>query len=473
LILRAFARIASARRLLAGFAFALLAGGLALPADAYEKPRLIVASDIGNEPDDSESLVRLLVYSDRIDIRGLVASTSTWQRGAIHPELMRERIAAYGKVLANLRVHDPAYPDASHLLSLVKRGSPHYGLSHVGDGCDTEASDWIIAEADRPDERPLWILNWGGSADLAQALYTVRKTRSPDKVRAFVAKLRVYSISDQDDAGPWVRQNFPDLFWIASIHAFSQYTGAEWSGISDDVWSDPHAEHMSGPDTSLVTNAWIDAYIRKGPLGRLYPNWKYIMEGDSPSLLYLISQGLGDPEHPDWGSWGGRYGKVAPQYGLYSDVADTAVGVDGKPAKSSKAAIWRWRAAYQNDFAARIAWSVTPSYRAANHPPEAVLNGKAGFDPVFLSARPGEAVALSAAESRDPDGGRISYKWWVYDDAGSPLASPQATLAGADTAEATLTVQAASAPVHVILEVRDSGTPSLVAYRRAVINVQP
>jgi hypothetical protein len=456
-------------------------GGIAAAATPDDvKPRVIVVSDIGNEPDDSESFVRLLLYGNQLDLRGLIASTSTWQREIIHAELMLERIDAYGKVLANLRRHDGTYPDAAALRALVKRGQPHYGMSHVGDGFDTEASNWIIAEADKPDPRPLWILNWGGSADLAQALYTVRKTRSPEQVQAFAARLRVYSISDQDDAGPWARQNFPELFWIASIHAFSQYDSAEWPGISGDVGSDPHAEHVAGPDTSLVTNEWLDAHIRKGPLGALYPNWKYIMEGDTPSFLHLIGRGLNDPEHPEWGGWGGRYGKVAPQYGLYSNAADTATGADGKRYHSSQASIWRWRRAFQNDFAARIQWTLTPSFKKANHAPAVRLNGQGGYAPVEIPARVGNRIALSAAGTRDPDGNRLTYWWWWYPEAGVGLYGVKLEIAGADTSEASFTVPATASSmpgdppqmrIHVVLEVWDDGVPALAAYRRAIVTV--
>ena len=38
--------------------------------------RLFVLTDMGNEPDDSQSMVRLLTYSNKVDIEGLVATTS-------------------------------------------------------------------------------------------------------------------------------------------------------------------------------------------------------------------------------------------------------------------------------------------------------------------------------------------------------------------------------------------------------------
>jgi Protein of unknown function (DUF1593) len=57
-----------------GFLFATLA----IPAAAApNKARVIVLSDIGNEPDDQMSLVRFLLYSNEFDVEGLVATTST------------------------------------------------------------------------------------------------------------------------------------------------------------------------------------------------------------------------------------------------------------------------------------------------------------------------------------------------------------------------------------------------------------
>jgi Protein of unknown function (DUF1593) len=75
-----------------------------MPPDTFDgHPRALIISDIGNEPYDQMSLVRLLLYSNQIDIEALVASTSTWQKAAVHPEIMRAVIRAYGQV----RVESP------------------------------------------------------------------------------------------------------------------------------------------------------------------------------------------------------------------------------------------------------------------------------------------------------------------------------------------------------------------------------
>lgn len=434
--------------------------------------RLIVLTDIGNEPDDSESMVRLLLYSNDIDIEGLIATTSRHHPKDPRVELIFRRLDAYGQVLANLRKHDPRYPDVELLRKRTMAGSAVYGMDGVGRGKDTEASRLIIAAVDRPDPRPVWVAAWGGAADLAQALWTVRNTRSPREVKRFVSKLRVYTISDQDDAGPWARAYFPELFWITSVHAFTTYQLSTWMGISAP---------QPGADQTPVSRDWISANIRaKGPLGSLYPLPAYIMEGDTPSFLSLIPNGLNHPERPDWGGWGGRYGKVSQSLGLWAQTSDAVSGADGKAYMTPQATVWRWRSAFQNDFAARMQWSVTKDVKQANHAPAVRLNGEEGKAPVEINACPGKPVTLSAAGSDDPDGNRLSYRWWWYREA-SGLFAPQLSLSVAndvtttvrigDTARTDQFTPPASYKLHVILEVVDDGTPSLTSYRRAVITV--
>lgn len=88
-------------------------------------------SDISNEPDDSESLVRYLTYSNQFQTEGLVATTSTWLKNETDPDAMLDIIHAYEKVVDNLNHHAPAdsqYPSAEHMRSLVRAGSPVYPL---------------------------------------------------------------------------------------------------------------------------------------------------------------------------------------------------------------------------------------------------------------------------------------------------------------------------------------------------------
>ncbi|MCB2074679.1 MAG: DUF1593 domain-containing protein [Novosphingobium sp.] len=441
-------------------------------AQEEERSRLIVLTDIGNEPDDSESLVRLLLYSNEIEIEGLVAATSRHHPKDPRLELIERRLDAYEEVLGNLRRHDPRYPDPKDLRHRAVAGSPVYGMTGVGPGMDTAASRLIIATVDKPDPRPVWVAAWGGAADLAQALWTIRETRSPEEVRRFVSKLRVYTISYQDDAGPWAQAHFPELFWVTSVHAFTNYNLSTWTGISAP---------QPGADQAKVSREWLSRNIRsKGPLGALYPLPAYIMEGDTPSFLSLIRNGLNHSERPDWGGWGGRYGKVSRGLGLWASSADAVKGVDGKTYMTPQATIWRWRDAFQNDFAARMHWTVTPDRNRANHAPSVRLNARDGTKPVEIEGCAGKSVTLTAHGSDDPDGDRLSFRWFSYREA-SGLFAPQVTLSpGAgltttvridDTAHTDQFTPPSSYAVHIILEVTDDGSPSLTSYRRAIITL--
>lgn len=449
-----------------------------LPSDAplarYEgpefyKPRVIVLTDIGNEPDDSMSMVRFLLYSNEFDVEGLIAATSTWLRDHVNRDLIEERVDAYAQVLANLRVHAEGYPDAESLRDRIRAGRAAYGMQGVGPGMDTDASRLIIDAVDADDPRPVWVTAWGGAVDLAQALYHVVATRNQAGVARFVSKLRVYSISDQDDAGPWIRARFPELFWITSVHAFGQYGLASWIGM---------ARPLQGEE-NLATPQWLADNIQNhGTLGAVYPGVVYTMEGDSPSFIYLIPTGLGAPEHPDWGSWGGRYGTVSRDFGLWSSAAD---GVPGAPSGSGSATVSRWHGAYQRDFAARMDWSITPDFTDANHRPTAMLNGENGRDPIVIETCAENPVALNAAGSSDADGDALTYVWFQYREASGGVNPREIAIdARGDAAEVRVPVTDRPAPnvaipdqvsFHVVLQVTDDGDPVLTSYRRAIIRV--
>ena len=174
-----------------------------------------------------------------------------------------------------------------------------------------------------------------------------------------------------------------------------EYDYATWTGISGDVYY----RNGAVADFSTVTNAWLDANIRsKGPLGRVYPRFMFIMEGDSPSFLGLIDNGLNSFRRPDWGGWGGRYVYRNP-YGethrlwtqggdLFSRVTsqDEVQGKDGALHVSDQATIWRWREAFQHDFAARMDWTIQ-DYDHANHNPVVEVNGQGGTAPIRLTPK--------------------------------------------------------------------------------------
>ena len=472
--------------ILASALFASAAPPRAQAPDAVPaRPRVFVLTDIENEPDDAQSMVRFLAYANQFDVEGLVATTSIHQRDKTAAARIRQIVQAYGKVRDNLDMHERGFPTVEHLLSVIKEGLPAYGMAAVGEGKDSSGSEALIAAVDRADPRPVWVPVWGGPNVLAQALWKVRATRPAEALDRFVAKLRVYTISDQDDSGPWIRREFPKLFYITSpgFSAGGAYHHATWSGISGDYF---HGR-FAGADFTPVTNEWLDRNIRsKGPLGAEYPRWEYLMEGDTPSFLNLIGNGLSDPEHPNWGGWGGRYELYTPPAQkwhlqpetrpLWTNAEDEVLGVDGRWHTDNHATIWRWREAYQNDFAARMDWTIQP-YDKANHPPVPKLG-----HPRELFAKPGERVALSAEGTTDPDGDPVSYQWFYYPEPGTLGASSArdgqpVPIQGFDQPKAWFTVPTqrvmppGTGTMHIILAVTDHGTPRLTRYQRVVVTV--
>lgn len=461
-----------------------------------DRARLFVLTDIGNEPDDQMSLVRLLLYAQAIDIEGLAAVTSTWLRTTTNAPTLRAIVADYGAVRPQLMRHARGWPTAADLLGRVVEGVPLYGMAGVGEGHASAASRAIIAAADRADARPLWISAWGGTNALAQALDDVRRTRSPEAVRAFVSRLRVYAISDQDDSGAWIRREFPDLFFIVSPSSqdSGDYAAATWTGISGDAFY----RNGAGADPRTVTNGWLDRHVRSDrPLARHYLRYAYIMEGDTPAFLGLIPNGLNRQDQPDWGGWGGRYvlrrpaGETRALWTQGSDDTlrlgsrDTVVGRDGRSHVSDQATIWRWRTAFQHDFAARMAWTYRP-WSGANHAPRVAIDGDTGTAWVRRDVRLGQTVRLDASASADPDRDRLRYRWYAYPEAGQPAGQRSAvvTIAGAHHAVAAITptrlcdtpwpTRAANCDrgtIHVVLEVTDDGVPSLTSYRRIILSV--
>ena len=457
-------------------------------ASAADRQRLIVLSDIENEPDDTQSMVRLMLYSDVIDIEGLIATTSTHLRTTVAPESIRNVIAAYSKVRDNLLTHDPNYPPAETLLSVVKQGLPVYGMQGVGAGRNSEGSDWIVRMLLRDDPRPLWVAVWGGPNTLAQALYQIRATESEAEVERLIAKLRVYTISDQDDSAIWIRKNFPDLFYIVSPGGYGAGT---WGAINQDV---------SGIDNTTVTNHWLAMNVqqRHGPLGAVYPDVAYGMEGDTPSFLGLIPNGLDAPEHPDWGGWGGRYEFYQPEladmdpegftggvpveaepHAIWTNAVDEytppmtgligrAVQAGDRTFKDFRVTLWRWRDDFQNDFAARMDWTIRP-YAQANHPPVPVLR-----HPAAITVTSGQGFELDARGSTDPDGDSLTYLWINYPEAGSYR--DRIAIDGAqDMARVRVIAPRVQQPetTHFILKLTDKGNPPLTRYRRVIVTVAP
>ena len=422
-------------------------------SDYVKRYRVIMSSDFppfpvtNSDPDDVQSMVRFLLYSNEFDVEGLIASAGTFDMVAEKKNILAV-LDEYDKVDENLRRHDSRYPVADFLRTVTFEGKGNNNGIQIQWGCDkqspyeiigegkgSEASNAIIAAADKPDPRPLWIGVWGGPREVAQAVWDVRNTRSERELSDFISKLRVFLIACQDATHEWLMKEFPDLFIIESR---STYQGMFGSG--DRSWV----------ETNIINN--------HGPLCAIYPpramGGPGVIEGDSPTFLHLVSanRGINDPDDPTQPGWGGKYKRKH----------STNHWVDG-PGKSS---ISRWKGKFQAEFKARADWCVQ-SYEAANHPPVIRLD-----HPNELQVKPGSEVKL-IAQGTDPDGDKLTYRWWQNQEVDSYAGTVEIQDTGNQDASFIVPADAGKGEtIHVICEVTDQGIPPLTRYQRVVVKIE-
>lgn len=454
-----------------------------MPSAPTPRSRLFVLTDISEEePDDLQSLIRLLLYSNEIEIEGLVATLSEWKNicgTSFRPDLIHQALNAYEKAHPQLLRHSAGYPVADELRALIAEGNGN-DMTSTGRGHQTPGAVLLAEAILRSDPRPLWVGIWGGAATLAQAVLALQEKLPARDLQVVLRRTWVYEIQGQDDCGAWLAANHPSLNFIRS-----QY---QWRGISnrvDGIWPESR-RYLDG----FVETPWFDEHIRQGhgPLGDLYPQARFLFEGDTPSLLHLIPNGLHEPESISQGGWGGRFlseprrnvwsggcpvnneGRFSP-FPMFTDAADALlVAGNGKLAWNVLNPIRRWRDAYQNDFAARMDWCVAKP-EACNHAPCAVVDQDHTLRVMRRPARQGSVLTLNASESADRAGQPLSFKWWIYAEAGAAgssivLESPQSAVCSVRVPEDSVTGEA-----HIILEVANEGPPPLRAYRRIILDV--
>ena len=453
-----------------------------LLAQSLKKLRVLVLTDIEADPDDAQSMVRFLTYCNEWNVEGLIATTSIHQKTRVAPESILKIIDAYKIAHPNLLKHEKGYPSADELKTKVKKGLAVYGMDGVGEGKDSEGSNWIVNMLEKNDDRPLWVPVWGGPNTLAQALWKIKNTKPAAEAERLYKKLRVYTISDQDDSGPWIRKNFPGIFYV--VTPGYNYTYATWLGI---------AFPLPGSNSEVVSNDWLAKNIQQGhgPLGAAYPDVAYGMEGDTPAFLSLISNGLNDPEHPNFGGWGGRYEFYLPEFRdsntgrfkrenwpkdepetrpIWTNADDSVFSpLDMKSYKGNRETIWRWRTEFQNDFAARMDWA-SKNYSDCNHPPIPRLAHSDRF-----TVKSGQEFRLSAAGTTDPDGDSISYLWFQYPEAGSYQGNVSFRPYSPNLYELPVIAPKVEREetVHFILKVTDKGKPALTRYKRVIVMITP
>jgi hypothetical protein len=501
-----------------------------------EKPRVVVTTD--PELDDSNSLLRYLLYSTDFQTEGLIYASSQfhWKgdgtgktgyvpnreytrfglklcpctswRWSPGERFIDDAVDIYEQVYPNLRVHRSDYPAPAELRSKIRWGNVEFD----GDiSKDTPGSDLIRALLLDDDPTPVYLLAWGGASTIARALKSIQEryegTAEWPALRARVSRKAILSLSgDQDDTyATYIHPNWPHirslqpgqggvgLGYGAFVFASAEnapYFSADWTrenvssqgplGAHYRVWGD--GKQMVKGDVfdyfGLVGYTAVELRA-KGYVVWLppRPRGEFLGEGDSFTYLNLIGNGLTAYSDETPGGWAGHVivnpaSQSAPaRAGSTGSSVDAfmrsleGIGPEG-PATRPPSPQPNFAPAAQNDFAARVRWSVTPAYAGANHEPVVTIDGASR-----ISARPGEMVRVESAVA-DPDGNAVTVRWWRWKDVDSypgevRLAEPQSRallLRVPDDAQPGQTIQ-------LVLEATDDGRPALTSYQRVVVTV--
>lgn len=426
---------------------------------APQKPRVIATTD--GEVDDRSTMIRFILYACDFDVAGIVQVNSKYQKnGHSDKKWIEAELDAYEQVLANLRRHNPDYPDASKLRNVMRIGNENSKDIWVAppnmETTNTPGEQLIIDTLLDNDPRPVHVLSWGGANTTASALWKLKTEYSKEKFDYAVSRIRIYCIWYQDGGGGWIQTNIPGAYINEAYR---------WNKVWDyqSISNAPGKRASANPPAiqAYMGYQWLSENVtnRHGPLGALYPQ-KYVSEGDTPSFLNLINNGLDAYLDYTLGGWGGR--SAPDDLAFPNHLTDKNLTDDGDPNKM----FWRWIPAAQNDFAARLDWCVATNFTDANHPPVAKVKG-----PRKRDVQPGKTVRL-AATATDPDSNQLTYKWWQYADADSATATVTITHSDSLDKASFVVPNEPGKQIQIILEVTDNGTPPLVGYQRVICNIK-
>lgn len=473
------------------------------------KPRTIITTD--GELDDVDSFIRMLLYANEYTIEGLIISSSQWHykgdgKGTkfisemeMTKQLYGERtelrwpgeqwiydlVEAYKKVYPNLKKHAEGYPTGEHLRSLIRIGN----IDFEGEmGKNTEGSDFIKKKLLDESSEPIYLQVWGGTNTIARALKSIEEEYSQKpNWKAIYQKVSkkaiIYAILDQDATyRKYISVKWPDIkifynskqfwcfayFWKRAVpqplHPY--FEGKFMSNIIHDKGSLTKMYYSYGdgnPPKGEIDDIYSSMEKARNNMWGSFTQYDFISEGDSPAFLHLVDVGLDNLKSPHYGGWGGRLVQSKAQPNRWEDGIETVEFNPYTQKMDTAYAQVRWVEAIQKDFATRADWCVK-DYKNANHPPSVKL-----LHAHHLRAKPKQTVFLKG-KATDPDGDKLTYKWWQYQETGTYNGS--ITVENADKLHASFKMPhdiKKGETIHVILEVSDSKAINLTRYQRVII----
>ncbi|WP_062521989.1 DUF1593 domain-containing protein [Demequina silvatica] len=482
--------------------------------DGARRPRVIVTTD--PELDDLNSMLRLVLYSNEIDLAGLIYSSSQFHwagdpAAGVEPHRwppagarghIDQAVDAYEQAWDNLRVHDARYPSPEHLRALVKQGNI---LTKGDTDQETDGSRLIEDVLLDGDDRQVFVQAWGGTNTIARALLSIEERAKragtwEDTYRTVVARTVITSFGKQDQTwDEYIRPHWPELELREVATLAWGYFARLVVRDEDQVYLTPEwmAEHVSGVGPigsayrvwgdGLQMAAGFDDEDYFGIAGKtkdelealgyrvwcpVFPPGAWISEGDSSNFAMHIDNGLRNWEGPHFGGWGGRQApSPSDPHEWVSGLAHDSLPEGMAPVETpfgttvNDYAAARWLGAFQRDLATRLRWSVTPRFEDANHAP--ALTVEPGVD---LSGAAGERVEVTLHAS-DPDGDAVALTAWEYREAGSCEGSATVELSGATLAIGIPADARAGDAIHVIVEAVDDAPVPSTSYARVVIRV--
>ena len=490
------------------------------------KPRIVVTCD--PELDDSNSMVRFLLFSTDYKVEGIVYTSSMfhwkgdgkgtkfdhpgrewntlglnwgpqeswrWKEGE---RFIHDAVDIYAQVYPNLKIHNSEYPTPEYLRSKIRWGN----IDFEGEmSKDTEGSDLIKSLMLDDQPGPLFVTAWGGQNTIARALKSIEeeysKTSEWDSIKEKVSKkVMILPSGEQDDTYKnYTKSNWPDIGYSQlGMAGFSLGYGAQIGASSEDsiYYTDEWMrENISGVGPfGPFCRVWGDGkqmypgdkfdcfglsgytfeeiaemgYINATPI---QPIGSFLGEGDTHTFLNLIDNGLRAWEDENYGGWSGRKTENPLSFDFTTMLANFSMD----SLDLSQFMNPRKMGTDFPDFLPAIQNGLASRFQWTITPNYEDANHAPEISAsLSLSAKPGKNVKLNA-EVSDPDGDNVFVTWMQFKansyDGDVSVFDPTSAKTSVDVPEDAPLGQ----EIHMVLVAVDNGTPALTRYHRVIIKV--